>query len=259
MSEKFALIVGGSSGIGLATAMKLSKAGFSLLIVHRDRRSVLEEFEKEVGILRQEGGLVITRNIDGTNSEKIEEAIQSFLAETPGLKLSLFLHSLSRGNLKALVSETEPTLSSEDLALTLDAMAINAFVWVKALIHHKLFAPKARVITLTSAGSTKYWPGYGAVAMAKASLEIMTRYLAVELSKYDLRANVIHAGITDTPSLRMIPGYEDLVRVSTERNPLGRMTQPEDIANTVYLLTLPEADWINGTILFADGGEHLVQ
>lgn len=74
-----------------------------------------------------------------------------------------------------------------------------------------------------------------------------------------MRANVINAGVTDTPSLALIPGYDELVAKATASNPLGRMTMPEDVANVVYLLSRPEADWINGTIINVDGGESLLQ
>ena len=94
--------------------------------------------------------------------------------------------------------------------------------------------------------------------MAKSSLEILSKYLAVELAPFGIRVNCINAGITDTPSLRFIPNYEQLIEEASKRNPLGRMTSPEDIANAIYLLTLPESNWINGNVMFVDGGEHLM-
>ncbi len=138
-------------------------------------------------------------------------------------------------------------------------MAVNVLTWVQTLRKNSLIREGARIITLTSAGSTKYWSGYGAVALAKSSLEILTKYLAIEIAKYDMRANVINAGVTDTPSLQMIPGYDQLVEKASANNPLGRMTRPEDVANVVYLLSTPEANWINGTIINVDGGESLLQ
>ncbi|MBT8179143.1 MAG: SDR family oxidoreductase, partial [Eudoraea sp.] len=65
------------------------------------------------------------------------------------------------------------------------------------------------------------------------------------------------AGVTDTPSLRMIPGSELLLEDARKRNPLGRLTQPEDVANVVYLLSTGEASWITGTVIKVDGGESL--
>lgn len=256
--SKYALIIGGSSGIGLASAKKLAKEGFGVFIVHRDRRSTLIPFEKEIEELKSITTEIHTFNIDGTNKEKIQMVCESFLNINEEVKFSIILHALSRGNLKDLISDSKPELSDEDITLTIDAMAINALTWTKALIKNNLFQENGRVVTLTSAGSEKYWSGYAAVAMAKASLEILTKYMAIELSAKNLRANVINAGITDTPSLKFIPGYDKLVKEASARNPLGRMTTPEDIANVVYLLSTPEAYWINGTIINVDGGESLI-
>lgn len=245
--------------MGLATAKKLGKEGFDLYIVHRDRRSVLGAFDAEVEQLRSEGVEVKTFNVDGINKDKVEQTCDTFLEANSDLHFSLVLHAISRGNLKSLVSDDEAQLTQEDLLLTIDAMAVNVLTWVQILKQKNLIRAGARLVTLTSAGSQKYWSGYGAVALAKSSLETLTKYLAIEIAKYDMRANVINAGVTDTPSLAMIPGYEQLVTKATENNPLGRMTRPEDVANVVYLLSRPEADWINGTIINVDGGESLLQ
>ena len=256
--KDYALIVGGSSGLGLASARKLAKEGFNILIVHRDRRSVLEAFEKDIEKLKSEGADVHTFNVDGTSKEKVQTTCENLLEVVGEAKIKILLHSLSRGNLKSLVSDSEPELTEEDISLTINAMAINALTWTKALVKNNLLTENGRIITLTSAGSTKYWSGYAAVAMAKSALEILTKYLAIELAERNIRVNAINAGITDTPSLKFIPGYDKLVEEATARNPLGRMTQPEDIADVVYLLTRSEANWINGSILNVDGGESLI-
>jgi enoyl-[acyl-carrier-protein] reductase (NADH) len=81
-------------------------------------------------------------------------------------------------------------------------------------------------------------------------------YMAIELSKYGLKTNLIQAGISDTPSMKRIPASEKLIEMSIERNPLGRMTKPADVANVIYLLCTDEASWINGSVIHVDGGEH---
>ena len=64
-------------------------------------------------------------------------------------------------------------------------------------------------------------------------------------------------GVTDTRSLRMIPGSDKIIEHSLKRNPHCRLTLPEDVANVVYLLCKDEAAWITGTVIPVDGGEHL--
>ena len=257
--NKWALIIGGSSGMGLATSRKLSKNGFNLVIIHRDRRSLLPIFHKNIEEIKKNGIQVLTFNIDGTNKEKINESLNMVKNQSDIVSFDLILHAISRGNLKPFVSKKEePTLSKQDLALTIDAMSINVLTWLQELQKHYFLKKGGQLITLTSAGSNRYWKGYGAVAMAKSSLEILSKYLAIELAPFGFRVNCINAGITDTPSLRFIPNHEQLIEEASKRNPLGRMTQPEDIADAIYLLTLPESNWINGNIMFVDGGEHLM-
>lgn len=255
--SKWALILGGSSGIGLATAKKLSANGYHLLIVHRDRRSDLEQLEKEIETIKENGNQVLSFNFDATNEEKITAHIDKFKEVLNDQKIDFMVHSLSRGNLKPLTSQDR--LTKQDLTLTMDAMAFSLSSWVNQLFDQHLFNLNASIVTLTSAGSGKYWESYAAVGMAKAALETMTKYLAVELAPHHIRVNCIHAGITDTPSLRMIPGYEELKEKASQKNPCKRMTTVEDVANVIFLLSTQESTWINGSLIHVDGGEHLIQ
>jgi enoyl-[acyl-carrier protein] reductase I len=88
-------------------------------------------------------------------------------------------------------------------------------------------------------------------------MEAIVRNMAVEFASYGIRANCVQAGVTDTTSFRMIPGSETIREITGARNPFGRLTTPEDVANVVYLLCRDEASWINGSVIVADGGEHL--
>lgn len=166
------------------------------------------------------------------------------------------VHSIAKGSLKPM-AEAAAVLSKQDLQITLHAMALSWYEWTRLLITNDLFSEKARNIAFTSEGSTRVWPGYGAVSAAKATLESLMRTMAVEMAPLDITTNCIQAGTTNTPSLRMIPGSESLIEMALQRNPFQRLTTAEDVANSVYLLCRPEADWINGNILKTDGGESL--
>ena len=136
-------------------------------------------------------------------------------------------------------------------------MAVCFYDWVQHLFAEKLFAKDTRLISFTSEGNQKAWPNYAAVSAAKAALEAITRNIALEFAPHGIRANCIQAGVTDTASFRMIPASEILKEQSLLRNPFGRLTTPEDVANVVYLLCRKEAAWINGTVIPVDGGEHI--
>jgi len=153
--------------------------------------------------------------------------------------------------------DSSSVLEDEDFARTIHAMGTSLATWTQDLLARGLFGSDARVLGLTSEGNEVAWRGYAAVAAAKVALESVTRAMAVELAPYGIRANVIQAGVADTPALRLIPGSARMKATARRRNPFGRLTTPEDVADVVYLLSTDEARWINGTIVRADGGEHV--
>jgi NAD(P)-dependent dehydrogenase (short-subunit alcohol dehydrogenase family) len=248
----WALILGGSSGLGLATAKKLASHGMNICIVHRDRKSNLPTFEKEVSKMIAEGVEVRSFNVDAMKSESIEKVV----AELSAKPVKLLVHSIAKGSVKPMYP-SENALTKDDFDITSTAMGTSWYTWTQVLIKNELFSQKARNIAFTSEGNTRVWKGYGAVSVAKATLEALMRQMAVEFSHLDITTNCIQAGATRTPSFDMIPQSDELAKLAKERNPFGRLTKPEDVANAVYLLCKKEADWINGTILKVDGGESL--
>jgi enoyl-[acyl-carrier protein] reductase III len=254
----WAIILGGSAGLGLASAKKLAAHGCHIIIVHRNSKADAAIIEKEFENIKANGVELITFNKDAMSAEKrglILEEIKNRLGEKG--KVRVLLHSIAKGNLKPMVADEGPALQNDDLHLTLETMAISLYDWTKLIFDNRLFTADARVISFTSQGNTKAWKGYAAVSAAKAALEAITRNIALEFAPYGIRANCIQAGATDTVSFRMIPGYDELKERSVKQNPFKRLTTPEDIANVVYLLSKDEAAWINGSIIIADGGEHI--
>ncbi|WP_452220163.1 SDR family oxidoreductase [Lacinutrix salivirga] len=254
----WALILGGSSGLGLATAKKLAKHGMNICIIHRNSRAQEEEIVSEFNKIKAEDIQFNSFNVDAFKAEKRAQII-SELKDVLGAegKIRTLVHSVAKGNLKPMISEEKPTLKNDDFNLTINAMAISLYDWTKAIFEAKLFAEDTRIISFTSEGNTKAWKNYAAVSAAKVTLEAITRNIALEFALFGIRANCIQAGVTDTASLRMIPGSEKIKKHSLIRNPFKRLTLPEDVANAVYLLCKDEASWINGTILKVDGGESL--
>lgn len=254
----WAVILGGSGGLGLATAKKLALHGCNIIIVHRNRKSDDVHIQMEFEKIKKTGVGFLSFNEDAVAEEKrnmIVTSIRNKLAENG--KIKVLIHSIAKGNLKPLINEERPGLQNDDFLLTIDAMAISLHNWTKTLFEHQLFAADARVISFTSEGNTKALKNYAAVSAAKVALEAITRNIALEYAPYGIKANCIQAGVTDTDSFRMIPGHEQIKDHTLARNPFKRLTTPEDVANVVYLLCKDEAVWINGSIIIADGGEHI--
>lgn len=258
LKNEWALILGGSSGLGLATAKKLARHGFNILIVHRDRRIDFQRIEEEFKSITLTKIKFKSYHIDATNPERRIATIKEIYGDLgQNGRVKVLIHSIAKGNLKPMQSEEGNALNNQDFHLTLDAMAISLYDWTKALIEAKLFAEDTRIISFTSEGNSKAWENYAAVSAAKAALEAITRNMALEFAPLGIKANCVQAGMTLTNSFSMIPGSEKLKENALYRNPSGRLTTPEDVANAVYLLTREEAKWITGTVLKVDGGESL--
>jgi enoyl-[acyl-carrier protein] reductase III len=256
----WAIILGGSSGFGFASVEKLAQKGMNVAALYREtsitEKALLAKFS---AIASENGVTILPYNINALNTEGREKFIEKFTTEKGVEKHSvkLLLHSIARGNLKPLTAgDANDELSIEDIQFTTYAMANSLLDWTRAILKAELFHPDARIIGLTSEGAHKHWDGYAAVSIAKASLESLAKYMAVEFAPFGLKTNVIQAGITETSSLKMIPGSEKLLEIAGTRNPMGRMTQPDDVAKVIWLLCTDEAFWINGSIIHVDGGEH---
>ena len=256
--KEWALILGGSSGLGFATAKKLAKHGMNICIVHRNPRSHMEQVNKNFKEIVLDSVAFVSYNMDALKLENRIEIVENLKKKLKEGKIKILVHSIAKGNLKPMVSNTNTTLKSDDFKLTIDAMGISLYDWVKTVFESKLFSEDARVISFTSEGNCRAIENYAAVSAAKLTLEAITRNIALEFACFGIRANCIQAGVTDTSSLRMIPGSDKLIKHSLERNPFNRLTLPEDVANVVYLLSKDEAAWINGTIIAVDGGENII-
>ena len=127
--DQWAVILGGSSGFGLATAQRLAEQGASICIVHRDRRALLAKIEPEFEKIRASGAQLVTFNVDALSAEKREEVLDQ-LADAMGSqgRVRVLLHSIAFGNLKLLIPEARrPQGAAGELAakLGLEASAVQ--------------------------------------------------------------------------------------------------------------------------------------
>ena len=260
-SGLWAVILGGSSGFGFAAVEKLAMHGMNIAVLYRETSVAEKALKQKLSEIAATNYVtILPYNINALDAAGRELFIKDFAAKAPRQGVKLLLHSIARGNLKPLTSQNEAgggaLLSADDIQLTTYAMSTSLLDWTRLLLGAHLFNEDGRIIALTSEGAHKYWEGYAAVSVAKSSLESLAKYMAVEFSPHGLKTNVIQAGITETTSFKKIPGSGRLVELNTKRNPFGRMTKPEDISGVIYLLCTDEAQWINGALIHADGGEH---
>ncbi len=254
----WALILGASSGFGAATAIQLASQGMNIIGVHLDRKSTLPNVEQVKSQIESYGSLAVFFNSNAADLEEIDRIISEIapaVAPDPG-GISVLLHSLAFGALKPFVGPD--VLRPEQVDMTLNVMANSLVYWVQKLVAKDLFLPSGRILGMTSSGSARAMPNYGAVSAAKCALESHCRQLSLELASLGITSNAIRAGVTVTPALLKIPGNERLIHLAQDRNPRGRLTTPEDVARVISLICDRRADWMTGNVINVDGGEEVV-
>jgi len=256
---EWGLILGASSGFGAATGRELGRRGMGIVGVHLDRKVTLPLAEAVAADVRAAGSPAEFLNVNAADDEKRTHVCDRARELTGGKPLRVLMHSLAFGTLKPFVSDAPGQQTTKaQLEMTLDVMAHSLVYWVQDLAARGLVGEGTRIFAMTSSGGTRVMPFYGAVSAAKAALESHVRQLALELGPAGVSVNAIRAGVTDTPASRKIPAAEYLFQEARRRNPGGRLTLPEDVAETIVALALPGTRWVSGNVIGVDAGEDVV-
>ncbi len=262
MTQKWALILGASSGFGGASAVALAKNGYNILGIHLDRQSTMHKVNSVIKKIEKTGHKAVFFNMNAADQLKRNDTldeIKEIFSTKEHPHINVLIHSLAFGSLKPFIAKSvNDCISQTQMEMTLDVMAHTLVYWTQGLVQRDLLAKKARIFALTSAGSQQVIPSYGAVSAAKAAVEAHIRQLSVELGSIGVTANAIMAGVTDTPAIRKIPGNENMLKAAKAKNPMGKLTVPEEVAKAIVMFCQPEADWINGNVIAVDGGEYNV-
>jgi len=253
------VILGASSGFGAATSRALGRRGMGIVGVHLDRKVTLPLAEAVAADVRAAGAEAHFFNVNAADDERRVHVCDRARELTEGRPIAVLLHSLAFGTLKPFVSDAPGQQTTKaQLEMTLDVMAHSLVYWVQDLVARGLVGEGTRIFAMTSSGGTRVMPFYGAVSAAKAALESHVRQLALELGPAGVSVNAIRAGVTETPASRKIPAAEYLFQEARRRNPGGRLTLPEDVAETIVALTLPGTRWVSGNVIGVDAGEDVV-
>jgi enoyl-[acyl-carrier protein] reductase III len=261
--QKWALILGASSGFGAAVSVALARGGYHILGVHLDRRATLHNAERVTAEIRSSGCQALFYNANAADPSRRAEIIAHFLKEISAVHgdvgIDILLHSLAFGTLKPYIcDDRDGAIKPADMNMTLDVMAHSLVYWVQELFSAGLLKRGAKIFALTSAGGHRVWQSYGAVSAAKAALESHVRQLAVELAPHGISANALRAGVTDTPAARKIPGSDRMFALARENNPGKRLTSPADIADALVAMASCHSTWMTGNVIGVDGGEDLL-
>jgi enoyl-[acyl-carrier protein] reductase III len=260
--NEWALILGASSGFGGAAAVEFARHGMNIFGVHLDRQGTMPAVQQIIKDIKHAGCEAVFYNMnaaDGIKRGETLDDIQERFSALPHATVRVLLHSLAFGTLKPYIAKKpDEAVSQAQMEMTIDVMANSLVYWVQGLIGRGLLKKGGRVFAMTSSGGHSVLPSYGAVSAAKSALESHIRQLAMELGPLGITANALMAGVTDTPALRKIPGAVRMLDVARAKNPGGRLTTPEDVAQAMVLLCEDAAHWVSGNVLGIDGGEDIV-
>jgi NAD(P)-dependent dehydrogenase (short-subunit alcohol dehydrogenase family) len=251
---KFALVTGGSRGIGRGIALRLAERGATVAVNYlRDKAAA----QDTLGGIRERGAEGVVVRADVSRPEEVSSMVGQ-VRESFGT-LDIFVNNALGNLLGFMSSPTEVTLEQFDEAYHCQARAFLTGVREVSGI----LSDGGRIVALS------YWPGshaggflpYFAMGTNKAALEAMCRYFAVALAPRGITVNTVCAGITDDSIVNRLPQEAQDAMLSWLRSgwsPRGRPTTPADVAGAVAALCTEDAAWITGQTIVADGGATLM-
>jgi enoyl-[acyl-carrier protein] reductase III len=237
-----ALVTGGARGIGRAVARKLARAGCDIIVNYYNSHAEAEALCQELGALGRRT-LAVQGNV--ADPESVDALFETLCEKFD--RLDIVVSNAASGVLK-------PAMDMK-LKHWRWCMETNAFALALLAQHAApMMTSGGRLIGMSSLGSSRASPNYAFIGASKAALESLSRALAQELGPRGIRVNVVSAGVVDTDALASFPNREHLLQEFAQRTPAGPVLKAEDVADAVYLLCLPEANWVTGHTLVVDGG-----
>lgn len=243
MDGEVALVVGGGSGIGQASAEALAAQGATVIVA--DLR--LEGAEETAARIQAAGGQAEAVQLDLVDGDAVRHRINNILTKYGRLDTAVSTPSINVR--KPLLEYTDEEFDR--------VLAVN----LKGTFH--LLAEAGRVMAQQGSGSLIAFssirslvvePGQGVYAATKAGTVQMVRALAAELGPLGVRANAIGPGVIDTPLTAPIKGKPDWYNAYGAKSVFNRWGKPEEVAGAVVFLASKAASYVTGTIIFVDGG-----
>ncbi len=244
-----AIITGGSSGIGEATALKLAAMGAKVALTGRRAEPLDAIVEK----IRAAGGEAIAVRGDVRDENHAAEAVIQTI-EVFG-NLTILVNNagvIGSGPIEATDTEEWDRLMDVDLK--------GAFFFCREAIPHLKARHGASIVNVSSVAGRRPYPSLAPYCVAKAGLDMLTECLAVELAPYGIRVNAINPGVVVTnlhKASHAVPDYDAFLTRSKETHPLGFVGHPRDAAELIAFLVTDRARWITGGLMPLDGGRAL--
>ncbi|MCG8586788.1 MAG: SDR family oxidoreductase [Pirellulales bacterium] len=248
LSERVALVTGGSRGLGRACALRLAEAGSDVVINYVSSKSAALETAKEIRNLGRRAFIV---KADVSEEDDVRSMI-AFIQEEIG-QLDIVISNAATGGFRELLTAKVSNFKS---AFHTNVLALIFLVQAAMPLLEKSKV-RGKVVAISSQGSSHAIPYYGFVGSSKAAMESIVRQLTLEIGDRGVNINVAKPGLLSTDSGRRLAGdYVDFDKL-TETTQVGdRQLTPDDVANVVLFLSSPLSDLVQGEVIAVDGGSN---
>lgn len=241
--KKYALVTGGSRGIGKACCMRLAKMGYSILINYVSNEAAATETLNAVKALGVDAELL---KFNVAKKEEVESAINQWQEKNPEEFIQVLVNNagIRKDNLMFWMSDDEWHQVTE-------TNLNGTFYTTRAVLKYMLNKKNGRIINIVSLSGIKGMPGQANYSAAKAGVIGMTKALAQEAAKKRVTVNAIAPGFIETDMTSSLP-VEDLKKLV----PLNRFGTAEEVAALVGFLASDESAYITGEVISINGGLH---
>jgi NAD(P)-dependent dehydrogenase (short-subunit alcohol dehydrogenase family) len=248
LTGKVALVTGGASGIGEATARELASHGAAIALLDREKAGI----ERVVAAIREQGGQATGHRVDLGQIASIPEAVAEVLRVHARIDILVNAAGIS-GDEGEILTQSE---ANWDRVLAINLKA--PFRLIQEVARHMVErGGGGRIVNVTSSSAHRARRSMAPYGAAKAGLAQLTRTAAADLGRFDINVNAVAPGVTMTPMTKSIGDEAAFVRVIAEgplSNLLGRPSQPEDVASAIVYLCLPGSRQITGQTIHTSAG-----
>ena len=247
LEGKTAIITGGASGLGKATALMFAKERADVVIVDISA----DDGARLAAEIEQSGGAALAIACDVSDETQVERAVTATLSRFG--KIDILVNN---AGVNAVGDETITSLRCAEWNRVFNVNAKGVFLCCQYAIPAMKAQKQGSIVNVASNGALYGTDGGHAYRASKAALFSLTRTLAVELASNNIRVNCLCPGAMDTPMRQLAAKTRPVVSPSTV--PLGRIADPVEIASFILFLASDEASYVTGAIHIADGGRTAV-
>jgi enoyl-[acyl-carrier protein] reductase III len=246
LEGQVAIVTGAGRGIGRAIALRLAAAGAHVVVNYYVNREAGERTAEEI---RSHGVRAHLVQADMKDPAQIRRLFEEVATAFGGLDILV-------SNAASGVFRPAGELTAKHWDWMINTHP-RAFLLCAQAALPLMRGRRGRMVAVSSIGSQRTLPNYAGMGAAKAALESLTRYLAVEFGSLGIVVNAVSGGAVSTESWRQMDEAGPLLEDVGRRTPAGRIARPEDIAEAVLFLCSPQAEMIRGQVLVVDGGYSL--